>query len=252
MRQSFYNNGSKAGSAKQTITSPENKGTGNTKAYFNDSKKKGELFMQLEEMKEEDKSATPNKSATTNKSTTTNKSEGIVGKGPIKVIKRGKDMVTKNEEATVPASVESQLYKKITDYYERSRSTSPFSSNHTHTKGSQHTNTHTNTHNYPPLLSHTATNKGSSLSIPLPACSATNKLSLLKPEAPLLTRLLLEEKDDRYRYLIKHGTLHYIEGETYTLFVELPQIPNVIIVYRRPKEREKNTTMYIYYIYNIG
>ena len=45
------------------------------------------------------------------------------------------------------------------------------------------------------------------------------------------------ESDERYRYLVRHGNLHYVEAETYTLYVELKQIPNVMIIYRRPSER---------------
>jgi hypothetical protein len=72
---------------------------------------------------------------------------------------------------------------------------------------------------------------------------------LIKPDQLLLSsieiwvrnilELLCEEKDERYIYLIKHGNVAYVEAETYTLFVELPQIPNVMIAYRRPAERTK-------------
>ena len=40
--------------------------------------------------------------------------------------------------------------------------------------------------------------------------------------------------------MLKNGNVHYIEPETYNLYVELPQIPNIIIVYRRPIERDHN------------
>jgi leucine-rich repeat-containing protein 49 len=56
----------------------------------------------------------------------------------------------------------------------------------------------------------------------------------------LVRKLLDQEKDERYRYLLRHGNLHYIEQESYSIYVELPQIPNIIIVYRRPTEREAN------------
>ena len=59
----------------------------------------------------------------------------------------------------------------------------------------------------------------------------------MKPEPGLVRKLLGDEKDDRYRYLLKHSKLHFIESGTYSLYVELPQIPNVLIVYRRPSER---------------
>ena len=45
------------------------------------------------------------------------------------------------------------------------------------------------------------------------------------------------ERDERYRYLVRHGNLHYVEADTLTLYVELKQIPNVMIIYRRPSER---------------
>lgn len=45
---------------------------------------------------------------------------------------------------------------------------------------------------------------------------------LMKPDASLIRKLLNEEKDDRYRYLLKNGNLHHIEPESYNLFVELP------------------------------
>lgn len=49
-----------------------------------------------------------------------------------------------------------------------------------------------------------------------------------------------EETDERYRYLLRHGNVHHIEVESKTIYVELPQIPNILIVYRRPAEREIN------------
>ena len=67
-----------------------------------------------------------------------------------------------------------------------------------------------------------------------------NQYSLMKPDPILVSKLLREESDQRYRYLIRNGNLHFVEQETLTLYVELPQIPNVIIVYRRPSERTNN------------
>ena len=46
-----------------------------------------------------------------------------------------------------------------------------------------------------------------------------------------------EEKDERYRYLLKHGNVRFVEADTYSIYVELPQIPGILIVYRRPSER---------------
>jgi len=44
---------------------------------------------------------------------------------------------------------------------------------------------------------------------------------LLKADPKLMHKLLREEKDERYRYLIRHGIVHYIEQDTFTLYVEL-------------------------------
>ena len=52
--------------------------------------------------------------------------------------------------------------------------------------------------------------------------------------------MLREETDDRYRYLVRNGTIHFVESDTLTIYVELSQIPNVFIVYRRPSERIQN------------
>jgi leucine-rich repeat-containing protein 49 len=65
-------------------------------------------------------------------------------------------------------------------------------------------------------------------------------VKLLKPDPALMRKLLAEEKDERYRYLLRHGNVHHVEAETLTLYVELPQIPNILIVYRRPTERDLN------------
>jgi len=58
--------------------------------------------------------------------------------------------------------------------------------------------------------------------------------ALLKPDSNLLTKLLADEQDERYRYLIRNGTLHFVEQDSWTLYVELKQIPGVMIIYRRP------------------
>lgn len=39
--------------------------------------------------------------------------------------------------------------------------------------------------------------------------------------------------------MARNGTVEYVEPTTHTLFVELPQIPNVTIAYRRPTERAR-------------
>jgi hypothetical protein len=65
-------------------------------------------------------------------------------------------------------------------------------------------------------------------------------VKLIKPDANMLRRLINEEKDERYRYLLRHGNIVSIESETLSLYVELPQIPNIVIIYRRPSERDAN------------
>jgi Leucine-rich repeat (LRR) protein len=52
--------------------------------------------------------------------------------------------------------------------------------------------------------------------------------------------LLETETDDRFKYLLKHGNIHYIESETSTIYVELPHIPGKMIVYRKPDQRDTN------------
>lgn len=66
------------------------------------------------------------------------------------------------------------------------------------------------------------------------------KSTLVKPDTALINTLLSEEQDERYRYLLRNSTVHFVEQDTGTLFVELKQIPNITVVYRRPFERIKN------------
>ncbi len=47
-------------------------------------------------------------------------------------------------------------------------------------------------------------------------------VKLIKPDPNMIRRLLTEEKDERYRYLLRHGNVLNIESETLTLYVELP------------------------------
>ena len=64
--------------------------------------------------------------------------------------------------------------------------------------------------------------------------------NLVRPDQALIQKMLREESDDRYRYLVRNGTIHFVESDTLTIYVELSQIPNVFIVYRRPSERLQN------------
>lgn len=52
--------------------------------------------------------------------------------------------------------------------------------------------------------------------------------------------IALHEKDERFRYLLKHGQLKKIEKAGNIIFAELPQIPNVWVCYRRPVQRDIN------------
>ena len=64
--------------------------------------------------------------------------------------------------------------------------------------------------------------------------------NLLTPTTELISQLLYKNKDERYRYLIKNAVVHYIEKTTDTIYVELPQIPNILIIYRKPEVRIKS------------
>jgi Leucine-rich repeat (LRR) protein len=59
----------------------------------------------------------------------------------------------------------------------------------------------------------------------------------MTPTTDLISKLLYKNKDERYRYLIKNSKVHFVEKQTETIYVELPQIPNILIVYRKPEIR---------------
>ncbi|CAD8113665.1 unnamed protein product [Paramecium sonneborni] len=52
--------------------------------------------------------------------------------------------------------------------------------------------------------------------------------------------ILSIEQDERYRYLIKNGTIKKIENGGNIIFSELQQIPGIWVCYRRPLERQIN------------
>jgi leucine-rich repeat-containing protein 49 len=52
--------------------------------------------------------------------------------------------------------------------------------------------------------------------------------------------LAASEEDERYRYLLKNGIVRRVEDEDKIIFAELPQIPGVLVVYRKPSERNAN------------
>ena len=57
-----------------------------------------------------------------------------------------------------------------------------------------------------------------------------------KSTIDMLCRL---DKDERYLYFLKYGILRRFEGEGEILYVEIPQIPKNIVIYRRPITRNK-------------
>ncbi|CAK73904.1 unnamed protein product (macronuclear) [Paramecium tetraurelia] len=52
--------------------------------------------------------------------------------------------------------------------------------------------------------------------------------------------ILQVEIDERYRYLVKNGTIKKIENGGNIIFSELQQIPGIWVCYRRPMERSNN------------
>lgn len=52
-----------------------------------------------------------------------------------------------------------------------------------------------------------------------------------------IKKLAENEEDERYRYLLKHGIVRRVEDEDKVIFAELRQIPGVLVVYRKPSER---------------
>lgn len=53
----------------------------------------------------------------------------------------------------------------------------------------------------------------------------------------LKAKLLEEETDERYQYLLNHGNVHAVDTTNQSLYVELPQIEGILIVYRKPSQR---------------
>ena len=47
------------------------------------------------------------------------------------------------------------------------------------------------------------------------------------------------DKDERFLYFLKYGVLRRFEGEGDILYVEIPQIPKNLVIYRRPSTRNK-------------
>ena len=53
--------------------------------------------------------------------------------------------------------------------------------------------------------------------------------------------LFNNEKDERYLYFLRYGFLRRYEGKGDILYVEIPQIPKNIVIYRKPTIRNKNS-----------
>ena len=53
--------------------------------------------------------------------------------------------------------------------------------------------------------------------------------------------LFNNEKDERYLYFLRYGFLRRYEGKGDVLYVEIPQIPKNIVIYRKPSVRNKNS-----------
>ena len=54
------------------------------------------------------------------------------------------------------------------------------------------------------------------------------------------------EKDERYLYFLRYGLLRRYEGKGDILYVEIPQIPKNIVIYRKPLTRNKyNEKLYL-------
>jgi len=79
--------------------------------------------------------------------------------------------------------------------------------------------------------------QGKSLSVGKPKPIATKTPDIARNSHP---GLMASEEDERYRYLLKHGNLKKVEDEDKILYAELPQIPGVLVVYRKPSERNAN------------
>ncbi len=52
--------------------------------------------------------------------------------------------------------------------------------------------------------------------------------------------ILVKEKDQRFRYLLKNGILRRIQNGGNIIFCELPQITGIWVCYRRPNDRENS------------
>jgi len=56
-----------------------------------------------------------------------------------------------------------------------------------------------------------------------------------------INTMLLQEEDERFRYLLKYGNIKRIEKNNSIIYAELPQIPGTLVFYRKKNERENST-----------
>ena len=63
----------------------------------------------------------------------------------------------------------------------------------------------------------------------------------IKISRAAIETLYNNEKDERYLYFLRYGFLRRYEGKGEILYVEIPQIPKNIVVYRKPSLRHKNS-----------
>ena len=63
----------------------------------------------------------------------------------------------------------------------------------------------------------------------------------IKISKATIDMLFNNEKDERYLYFLRYGNLRRYEGKGDILYVEIPQIPKNIVIYRKPSIRIKNS-----------
>ena len=63
----------------------------------------------------------------------------------------------------------------------------------------------------------------------------------IKISRSTIEMLFNNEKDERYLYFLRYGFLRRYEGKGDILYVEIPQIPKNIVIYRKPTIRNKNS-----------
>ena len=63
----------------------------------------------------------------------------------------------------------------------------------------------------------------------------------IKISKATIEMLFNNEKDERYLYFLRYGFLRRYEGKGDILYVEIPQIPKNIVIYRKPTIRNKNS-----------